>query len=115
MAHYRELIVWQKAMDLVVAVYKYTQTFPQQEQYGLTSQMRRAVISVPSNIAEGSRRKGKDTQHFLMFSFGSASELETQLEASRRLQFGNEEDREACELLLSEVLRMLNKMTSNHY
>ena len=111
MAHYRELIVWQKGMELVVAVYRYTQSFPASEQYGLTSQMRRCAISIPSNIAEGSRRRGKDTIHFLNIAFGSASELDTQLEASRRLKFGHAEERESCESLLSEVLRMLNKMT----
>src|SRR3989344_1819370 len=112
MSHYRELTVWQKSMDLVVAVYRYTQTFPESEKYGLTSQMRRAAVSVPSNIAEGGRRRGKDTVHFLKMSFGSASELETQLEIGKRLDFGTESAREQCESLLSEILRMLNKMTA---
>ena len=66
MAHYKELIVWQKSIELVVAVYRYTKTFPTSGQFGLTSQMRRAAVSIPSNIAEGSRRKGKDTLHFLL-------------------------------------------------
>lgn len=98
-------------MDLLVAVYKYTEDFPAHERYGLTSQMRRAAVSVPSNIAEGSRRRGKDTAHFLNIAFGSASELETQLEASRRLGFGKNDERLKCESLVQEVLRMLNKMT----
>ena len=98
-------------MDLVVAAYKYTNDFPADERYGLTSQMRRAAISVPSNIAEGSRRRGKDTAHFLNIAFGSASELETQLEARKRLIFGKSNEREKCESLVQEGLRMLNKMT----
>ncbi len=77
--------------------------------------MRRAAVSIPSNIAEGSRRKTKDSKHFLMISFGSASELETQLEISEVLEFGKYEAREKCESLLAEVLRMLNKMTADHY
>jgi four helix bundle protein len=111
MAHYRDLIVWQKSMDLLVCIYQYTRHFPHNEQYGLVSQMRRAAVSIPSNIAEGSRRRGKDTAHFMNIAFGSASELDTQLEATRRLDFGTEKDRVKCESLLSEVLRMLNKMT----
>ena len=98
-------------MDLLINVYRYTKNFPLNEQYGLVSQMRRAAVSIPSNIAEGSRRRGKDTKYFLNIAFGSASELATQLEATRRLEFGNTKDREVCENLLSEVLRMLNKMT----
>jgi four helix bundle protein len=111
MAHYRDLIVWQKSMDLLVAIYQYTKGFPHNEQYGLVSQMRRAAVSIPSNIAEGSRRRGKDTRHFLNIAFGSASELDTQIEAGRRLGFGDEKERDVCENLLGEVLRMLNKMT----
>ena len=111
---YRDLIVWQKSMDLVVLVYKMTDSFPKSEIFGLTSQMRRAVISIPSNIAEGSRRKtGKDKCHFFTLSFGSGSELETQLEAAKRLSFGTKEAYLPIEGLLSEVLKMLNKMISN--
>ena len=115
MSHYRELTVWQKAIDLVVCLYQYTKKFPADEQYGLKSQMRRAAVSIPSNIAEGSRRHGKYTAHFLSISFGSASELETQLEISRKLDYGSASERELCEALLSEILRMLNKMTAKNY
>ena len=115
MSHYRELTVWKKAMDLVICVYIYTKKFPADEQYGLKSQMRRAAVSIPSNIAEGSRRKGKDTAHFLMISFGSASELETQLEICKRLEYAIKTQREACESLLGEIVRMLNKMTTDYY
>ena len=108
------MIVWQKSMDLVVLVYKLTESFPKSELFGITSQMRRAVISIPSNIAEGSRRKtGKDKCHFYTISFGSGSELETQLEVAKRLSFGIVESYTAIGSLLSEVLKMLNKMISN--
>ncbi len=110
MAHFRELIVWQRAIELVVAIYSLTGPFPPSEQYGLTSQMRRAAVSVPSNIAEGSRRRGKEIGHFLSIAFGSASELETQIEICRRLKLGKRDDLDKCEELLQEVARMLNKM-----
>src|SRR3989338_754190 len=102
MSHYRELTVWQKAMEFVVVIYKFTQSFPAQEQYGLTSQMRRAAVSIPSNIAEGSRRRGKDTRHFFIIAFASGSELETQLEISRRLTYGDSSLLKDAESLLSE-------------
>lgn len=113
MSDYRDLTVWQKSIDLVVCIYKLTKDFPATEQYGLVSQMRRAAVSIPSNIAEGSRRRGKDKQHHLVISFGSASELETQLEISRRLEYGGEERRKDAESLLNEILRMLNRMTAS--
>jgi four helix bundle protein len=112
MSDYRELTVWQKAMDLVVCIYKLTKDFPKEEQYGLTSQMRRCAVSIPSNIAEGSRRRGKDLRNFFVIAFGSGSELETQLEISNRLKYGNDSIRVESALLLEEVLRMLNKMTN---
>lgn len=77
---YKKLVVWQKSMDLVVAVYSLTDKFPKSEQYGLISQMMRCSVSLPSNIAEGSRRKTtKDFSHFLIMALGSGSELETQI------------------------------------
>ncbi len=83
---YKNLIVWQKSMDLVVAIYEITESFPKTEMYGLVSQMRRCAVSIPSNIAEGQRRVGrKDYCHFLSISFGSGSELETQIEIVKRL------------------------------
>lgn len=108
--HYRDLIVWQKAMDLVVAVYDFTKHFPSNEQFGLTSQMRRAAISIPSNIAEGSRRRGKDNRNFLIIAYGSGAELETQCEASKRLGLGDEKKHVIVDSLLNEIMRMLNSM-----
>ena len=110
MAHFRELTVWQKSMDLVIAVYTLSDTFPKTEQFGLSSQMRRASVSIPSNIAEGSRRGGKDVTQFLRIAFGSASELETQLEIAKRLRYGTAHQYLSCEILLPEVAKMLNKM-----
>ncbi len=90
---YRDLIVWQKAVELVIVVYELTEQFPKSEMYGLTSQMRRAAVSVPSNISEGRRRGSrKDFRNFILTAFGSGSELETQIEISKRLSFGKNLD-----------------------
>lgn len=108
---YRALTVWKKAIELVILVYKMTEGFPKSETYGLISQMRRCAISIPSNIAEGSRRKSKkDFAHFLTIAFGSGSELETQMEIVKQLSFGQALDYPQIESLLTEVMKMLNKM-----
>jgi len=110
---YENLIVWQKSMDLVVLIYKLTSDFPKDEIYGIISQMRRASVSVPSNIAEGSRRSSKkDFRNFLLNAYGSGAELETQLKISKRLQLGKKENYQKAEEVLNEVMRMLNKLTS---
>lgn len=110
---YENLIVWQKSMDLVVFIYKLTEKFPRDEIYGLISQMRRASVSIPSNIAEGNRRSSKkDFRNFLLNAYGSGAELETQTKIAKRLQLGRFEDYLKIETLLSEVMRMLNKLTS---
>ncbi|KKT48073.1 MAG: S23 ribosomal protein [Parcubacteria group bacterium GW2011_GWC2_44_17] len=109
---YENLIVWQKSMDLVIAIYTVTGKFPKEEIYGLTSQMRRAAVSIPSNIAEGSRRSSrKDFRNFLLNAFGSGAELETQIRIARRLVYGEDKNYIRAEALLSEVMRMLNKLT----
>ena len=83
---YRDLIVWQKAMELVTVVYGVTEKFPKAEVYGLTSQIRRSVVSIPSNIAEGRRRGSrKDFRNFLLHAYGSGAELETQIEIAKQL------------------------------
>lgn len=85
---HRDLIVWQKAMDLVVMVYHASKSFPKDEMYGLTSQMRRAAVSVPANIAEGQgRRLTGEFQQFLGQSRGSLLELDTHLELALRLDY----------------------------
>ena len=105
---HRDLIVWQKAMQLVSSVYRFSQSFPQDERFGLTSQMRRAAVSVPSNIAEGrSRSSRKDFAQFLHTALGSFAELETQLEIAQNLNFGDAREYVACITLVEEVRRML--------
>lgn len=85
---HKDLKVWQESMLLVEDIYKITSSFPKEELFGLTSQMKRAAISVPSNIAEGSGRKGSaELMRFLYISLGSLSELDTQLEIAERLSF----------------------------
>ena len=108
---HKDLIVWQKAMLLCIEVYKLTDAFPQREIYGLASQMRRAAVSIPSNIAEGrSRGSKKDFAHFLRISYGSASELETQLDLCERLSFCNPTQRQHLNSVLSEISKMLRVM-----
>jgi four helix bundle protein len=106
---HKDLVVWQKAMELVTQVYTLTSTFPKSEIYGLTSQMCRCAVSIPSNIAEG-RRRGtkKDFRNFLFNAYGSAAELETQLEICLRLQLVTDKEFRGVESLVVEVLKMLN-------
>lgn len=105
---YKDLIVWQKAMELVTEIYRLTSLFPKSELFGIISQIRRAVISIPSNIAEGYGRKSmKQYEQFYLISYGSALEIETQLIASKNLNFAPEQEFEKSELLLQEVIKML--------
>lgn len=88
MKSHNDLNVYQESMDLVVQIYRITESFPGADKFGLVSQIRRASISIPSNIAEGAARKSKkEFIRFLYISLGSASELETQLEIANRLEF----------------------------
>lgn len=106
---YRELLVWQKAIELVTLVYDLTKNFPTEETYGLISQIRRCVVSIPSNIAEGrSRNTRKDFVQFLRIAYGSGAELETQLEIARRLSFLSMPEYNKAVHLLNEVMKMLN-------
>ena len=111
---YKELIVWQKSMDLAVKIYALTAKYPASELYGLTSQTRRSAVSIPSNIAEGRLRGSrKDFHHFLLISYASAGELETQLLLAKRLSLGKEPAFTEVDGLLLEVMKMLNKMLSS--
>ncbi len=105
---YSDLVVWQKAMDLVTSIYKVTAAFPNDERFGLTSQIRRAAVSVPSNIAERHGRKATGAYlNHISIALGSVMELETQLQIALRLNFV---DADTCTLLLSqseEIGRML--------
>ena len=85
---HKDLKVWQESMTLVTQIYKISEDFPKHEIYGLTSQIRRAAVSIPSNIAEGAGRKGdNEFKRFLFIALGSLSEVETQLEISQRLNY----------------------------
>jgi len=104
---YRDLLVWQKAMDLVDAVYRLTRGFPREEIYGLTSQVRRAAVSIPSNIAEGhGRRTCRHFLHFLSIARGSIKELETQLLIAQRLGYANQADSSGMLDLSDQVSRL---------
>jgi four helix bundle protein len=110
--NYKDLTVWQKSMDLVVDIYSLSKKFPKDELYILAAQMKRCVISIVSNIAEGSRRgTKKDYRHFLLTAYGSGAELETQIIITQRLGFATEADLTKANGLLDEIMRMLNKMT----
>lgn len=111
MTTYKDLIVWQKSLKLVLSVYTLAGGFPKDELYGLTSQMRRAAVSMPSNIAEGRRRgTDKEFRRFLAIAYASGAELETQIEIIKLLQYGKVTEIQQCEDLLSEVMKILNKM-----
>ena len=108
---YKDLIVWQRSIELVTAVYELTEKFPKEEIYGLTAQMRRAAVSISSNIAEGrSRGTKKEFAQFLRVAYGSGAELETQLEIAQRLGMADAVQREQVAALLLEAMKMLNAM-----
>lgn len=108
---HKDLIVWQKSMDLLVEVYRLVKKLPREETYALSDQMRRAVVSIPSNIAEGRARSSeKDYVRFLFIARGSRAEVETQLMACLRLNYLSESDVEQALSLCDEVGRILNSM-----
>ncbi len=109
---HKHLLVWQKSMELVETVYAATRAFPKEEQFGLTSQMRRAAVSVPSNIAEGlARRTVKDKVHFLGISQGSLSELDTDAEIAHRLGMLEDACYEGTMARIVEVQKLLSGLT----
>lgn len=111
MSSYQNLDVWQKAVELCVQVYKETEEFPQSEKYGITSQIRRAVVSIPSNIAEGQRRGHlPEYLQFLRIAYGSGSELETQLLIAIKLNYLSEKTYQNLNNLLQAIMRMLNRL-----
>ena len=111
---YRDLIVWQRSIELTVAVYELTDLFLREEIYGIVSQMRRASVSIPSNIAEGRfRGTKKDFLNFLRIAYGSGAELETQIEIAKRLSKTKNLDYSRADSLLQEVMKMLNVMIRN--
>jgi four helix bundle protein len=105
---FRDLVVWQRSMQLTVAVYRLTKEFPREEVYGLTSQIRRAAVSLPSNIAEGhGRLNTAEFRQFLGIARASNFELQTQLEIARSLEFGNPKLIDEAEGLSHEVGKMI--------
>lgn len=105
---YKDLRVWQKADELAVQVYRITQEFPREELYGLTSQIRRAVLSIPTNIAEGYARKGdKELARYIAIAIGSMAETEYLLDFSKRLGYLKEQDFVETERIRDEVGKLL--------
>lgn len=113
MKSYKELIVWQKSVELCVLVYKTTESFPKSELYGITNQLRRSAVSIPSNIAEGQMRGHKEFVQFLKIAYGSGAELETQLIISLKTNLLSQADFNKIYNLLEEVMKMLNKLISS--
>lgn len=108
MRPHEKLDVWKKGIDFVVALYKTTESFPKEEKFGLTSQLRRAAVSIPANIAEGAGRKSyKEFAHFLSNSQGSASEVETELLIASRLSYIEDSRYLALRSSLDEIGHML--------
>ena len=106
---YRDLVAWQKAMDLVTSVYRTTAKYPREEIYGLVSQMRRAAVSVPSNIVEGQGRHGiAEFRHFLRQACGSLMELETQILIAERLNYMTPAETATMLESAAEVGKILN-------
>ena len=104
---HRNLLAWQKAMDLAIEIYKITKKFPEEETYGLTGQLRRAAVSVPSNIAEGAAdRTPRQFSNFLSNSIGSLNEIDTQLELGLRLGYYPKDDYDLLFKLLDECLAL---------
>jgi four helix bundle protein len=106
---YKDLVVWQKSIALAKLVYVITTRFPNEEKFGLVSQMRRAVVSIPSNVGEGqARHTTKEFVQFISHAEGSVAELDTQLILTVELGFANAEITESAAVLLDEIRRMLN-------
>ena len=114
MGSYRNLILWQKSMDLVVEVYKLIRLLPKEETFALGSQMRRSAISIPSNIAEGqARNSDKEFTRFLSIAQESKAEIETQLEICTRLGYLNTDQTANAMSISDEIGKMLNVMLNN--
>ncbi len=111
---HKKLKVWQKVIELGMEIYKITEKYPQEEKFGLTAQMRRAAISIGSNIAEGAGRQSKkEFLLFLYFARGSISELDTQIEISTQLGYLKKETKRQLENSLEEVSKMLSGLINN--
>ncbi len=110
---YQDLVVWQKAMSLVTEIYRISQKFPKEEIFGLTSQIRRAAVSIPSNIAEGQGKSSTgEFKSFLGHAKGSLAELETQILIAKNLNFVSENEVDQLLILIAEVGRIFNGLVS---
>ena len=108
--NYQKLEVWKRSMDVVSSVYSLVKKLPTEETYALSDQMRRAAVSIPSNIAEGQSRGDKEFVQFLKIARGSRAELETQLLICVRLNYLTEEDIRSCLTLLEEISKMISSL-----
>ena len=116
MAFYRDLVVWQKSMQFVTDIYKITENFPKRESYGLTAQIRRSAVSIPSNIAEGyGRNAPNDLIRFLQIAMGSLCELQTQLEIAKNLNYLDSDVFESYYQLTREIERMLRSFIQGEF
>ena len=114
MNNFKKLVVWQKSRELVKDIYLLTKKYPKEELFGLTSQIRRAAVSVALNIAEGSGRgTDKDFTHFLDVAFGSALEVEAQVILSLDLEFITNEEYDMLSLKIQEIQKMIKKLTDS--
>lgn len=111
---YKDLIVWQRSIELVLSVYELTEKFPKEEIFGLTSQIRRATVSIPSNIAEGRFKGSKEYfLHHLRIAYASGAELETQIIIAKKLPRTKNLNYIKVDAFLEEVMKMLNTMIKN--
>ena len=113
--NYRDLLAWQRAMDLAELVYRLTEHYPPRERFGLSSQMRRASVSIPSNIAEGHRQRSGAYVRHLVIAMGSHGELDTQEQLSFRLHYIVDSDRDRLIALTDEVGRLTNGLLQSLY
>ena len=114
MHRYRDLKFWKDSKELSIEIYRLTAGFPREEKFGIVDQMRRASVSIPSNIAEGSsRHSNKDFNRFIGYSMGSAYELETQIEISRELGFLKTEDHNNLSTKLEIIIKQMSKFRTN--
>ncbi len=114
--NYRDLIAWQKAMDLVEMVYRLTKLFPKEELYGLTSQVRKAAVSIPSNIAEGQGRGSKNAFHyFLSIANGSLREVETQVIVAQRLEYVGQDQVQPVLAQTDEIARIIHGLMKKQH
>ena len=114
MKTHKDLDVWKRAIEMVTKIYTLTRSFPKEELYGLTNQIRRSAVSVPSNIAEGSgRNSSKEFLQFIFIATGSLSELETQIIIAHNLGYINDEQKQEIDTILTNIFKLLSGLTKS--